>query len=599
MAEVSTPCRCLFRLFFLITTFMLISTTCLDVEYKLHISPDHRQTLVEHQSLESNHRYKRQANETAPVPSTSTSAPSTGQSSPVPATEKATSVPVTEKSSPVPVVNSSPPTSTVKPSTTTETKTTVKADVKKDSTSSPAQTTTPLSTIIEDDHSYYQSKVLPDSIDEHWIDLPTSNQHKTLSKSHRTAVTIDLNFPFRFYGHNITNVTVATGGFLYTSPFLHQWLTATQYIAPLMANFDTRLSNASGVYYDNSGDRFIVQWKSVQLQDQNDTNPFEFEVILSSDGVIKFLYKTIPLAVSSISDSSHPVKIGLSDAFYIDSYLQQYGIRRRTIYEYHRVAFTTDKVRSGTVIILSPLPTCNTISDCGECIIHQNVKFQCNWCQKVGRCSDGIDWHRQSWLEKGCKDLDNNKKQCPAKTPVMSTTTQNIPTSTTKKILSTTTKEQLTTTVKTEQLTTTEKLFLTTTEKPQSTTTKAIATSSTKEKITTGKHTVVTVIAKLTSSSNEALTSTTKAAGDSDTVKAYVSASQGFPVAAVVAIIFILILIIALGVWLFYAYTHPTSTSGMWLLENRPSQMKEKLAKMTFWKKTTSAGTQYQVESTA
>ncbi|XP_050418614.2 plexin domain-containing protein 2 isoform X2 [Patella vulgata] len=535
MAEVSTPCRCLFRLFFLITTFLFISTTCLDVEYKLHISPDHKQTVVEHQSLESNHRYKRQANDTAsPVSSaaTTTTAPSipvTSQSS----TEKPIPVPVTEKSTTVSVVNTSPPSPT--PSTTPQTKTTAKTDVKKDSTSSPIQTTTPISKIIEDDHSYYQSKVLPNSINEHWIDLPTTKQHKTLSKSHRTAVTIDLNFPFRFYGHNITNVTVATGGFLYTSPFLHQWLTATQYIAPLMANFDTRISNASGVYYDNSGDRFVVQWKSVQLQDQNDTNPFEFEVILSSDGVIKFLYKTIPLAVSSISDSSHPVKIGLSDAFYIDTYLQQYGIRRRTIYEYHRVAFTTDKVKSGTVIILSPLPTCNTISDCGECIIHQNVKFQCNWCERVERCSDGIDWHRQSWLEKGCKDLDNNKKQCPAKTPVMSTTTQNVPMSTTKQIPSTTTK----------------------------------------------------------------VTFTTRAAGDHDTVIANDSASAGFPVAAVIAIIFILILIIALGVWLFYAYTHPTSTSGMWLLENRPSRMKEKLAKMTFWKKTTSAGTQYQVESTA
>ncbi|ESO88042.1 hypothetical protein LOTGIDRAFT_67733, partial [Lottia gigantea] len=145
---------------------------------------------------------------------------------------------------------------------------------------------------------------------------------------------IDLKFPFRFYGHNITNVTVATGGFLYTSPFLHQWLTATQYIAPLMANFDTRKGGEnSAIYYDrrrgkhvkklhktlNSDcyDNFIVQWKSVKLGDENITEPFEFEVILAKDGTIKFLYKTIPVNINEISDSSHPVKIGLSDAFYI------------------------------------------------------------------------------------------------------------------------------------------------------------------------------------------------------------------------------------------------------------------------------------------
>ena len=33
------------------------------------------------------------------------------------------------------------------------------------------------------------------------------------------------------------------------SPFLHSWLTATQYIAPLMANFDTRKGNGSDILY--------------------------------------------------------------------------------------------------------------------------------------------------------------------------------------------------------------------------------------------------------------------------------------------------------------------------------------------------------------
>ena len=42
-------------------------------------------------------------------------------------------------------------------------------------------------------------------------------------------------------------------GFLYMSSFLHQWLTATQYIAPLMANFDLRIGATSDIHYvDNS-----------------------------------------------------------------------------------------------------------------------------------------------------------------------------------------------------------------------------------------------------------------------------------------------------------------------------------------------------------
>ena len=42
-------------------------------------------------------------------------------------------------------------------------------------------------------------------------------------------------------------------GFLYMSDFLHQWLTATQYVAPLMANFDTTLGNNSNIHYADNG----------------------------------------------------------------------------------------------------------------------------------------------------------------------------------------------------------------------------------------------------------------------------------------------------------------------------------------------------------
>lgn len=51
----------------------------------------------------------------------------------------------------------------------------------------------------------------------------------------------------------VRNVTVATGGFLYTGEYVHSWLAATQYIAPLMANFDTSMSNVSTVKYSDNG----------------------------------------------------------------------------------------------------------------------------------------------------------------------------------------------------------------------------------------------------------------------------------------------------------------------------------------------------------
>lgn len=63
-----------------------------------------------------------------------------------------------------------------------------------------------------------------------------------------------LPFKFPFYGHDIENVTIATGGFLYTGDYIHAWLAATQYIAPLMANFDTSLSNESNIKFVSNGE---------------------------------------------------------------------------------------------------------------------------------------------------------------------------------------------------------------------------------------------------------------------------------------------------------------------------------------------------------
>lgn len=43
-------------------------------------------------------------------------------------------------------------------------------------------------------------------------------------------------------------------GFLYTGDVIHRMLTATQYIAPLMANFDPSLSQNSTVFYSDNGE---------------------------------------------------------------------------------------------------------------------------------------------------------------------------------------------------------------------------------------------------------------------------------------------------------------------------------------------------------
>ena len=66
-------------------------------------------------------------------------------------------------------------------------------------------------------------------------------------------------YSFPFYGHDVRNITIATGGFLYTGDYVHSWLAATQYIAPLMANFDTSSSPNSKIRYADNGKLISVE----------------------------------------------------------------------------------------------------------------------------------------------------------------------------------------------------------------------------------------------------------------------------------------------------------------------------------------------------
>lgn len=108
----------------------------------------------------------------------------------------------------------------------------------------------------EDHFDYYRSLfyVSKDETAEKWALLRQIPENNMLSSSHRRAMTVELKFDFPFYGHYVRNVTVATGGFLYTGEYVHSWLAATQYIAPLMANFDTSMSSDSFVRLQDNGE---------------------------------------------------------------------------------------------------------------------------------------------------------------------------------------------------------------------------------------------------------------------------------------------------------------------------------------------------------
>uniref|UniRef100_A0A3Q2ZAW5 Plexin domain containing 2a n=1 Tax=Kryptolebias marmoratus TaxID=37003 RepID=A0A3Q2ZAW5_KRYMA len=262
------------------------------------------------------------------------------------------------------------------------------------------------------DHVYYSSKIYGpgDAADKSlWVNVDETegrrwNVLSFLSNTHKHAERVNLSFSFPFYGHLLKEVTVATGGFIYTGDIIHQMLTAAQYIAPLMANFDPSLSKNSTVVYCDNGTVLVVQWNQMYLQDNISAGTFTFQASLHSDGRIVFAYKEIPVNISDISPENHPVKVGLSDAFVVLHEMEQIpNVRRRTIYEYHRVDIPKSKISSSTAVEMLPLPTCLQFSSCGSCVTSQ-TGFYCSWCSRLQRCSSGFDRYRQEWVDLGCPE---------------------------------------------------------------------------------------------------------------------------------------------------------------------------------------------------
>ncbi|KAI4465217.1 tumor endothelial marker 7 related [Holotrichia oblita] len=148
------------------------------------------------------------------------------------------------------------------------------------------------------------------------------------------------------------------------------------------------------------GTAFTVQWEKVALQESPHEGQFTFQVTLHESGDIVFAYENVPKIIKSIEDVHHPVTIGLSDAYIID-HSENY-VRRKTIFEYHKVSFKKETITNWTVIYLTPLPTCLGFTDCHSCITTEIPNFKCSWCPATGRCSIGVDRYRHDWLARSC-----------------------------------------------------------------------------------------------------------------------------------------------------------------------------------------------------
>uniref|UniRef100_A0A8C5EVN5 Si:ch211-106h4.6 n=1 Tax=Gouania willdenowi TaxID=441366 RepID=A0A8C5EVN5_GOUWI len=230
---------------------------------------------------------------------------------------------------------------------------------------------------IDIDHVYYTSKFysLGDVSKEFWINIDEEEKEQLKSRGflfvlQRQPERVNLSFGFPFYGHLLKEVTVAPSGFIYTGDKIHQMLSATQYIAPLMANFNPSLTQNSSVFYFDNGTALVVQWDRVLLQNNISLGAFTFQAVLHSDGLF------FP-----------------PEMFGGEPYMNITNMRATV------ETFCTIKEKNCFPSSIA----CLQFSSCGPCVTSQ-IGFNCSWCSRLQRCSSGFDRNRQNWVDHGCPE---------------------------------------------------------------------------------------------------------------------------------------------------------------------------------------------------
>lgn len=276
---------------------------------------------------------------------------------------------------------------------------------------------------MDSENLYYKIEVFENNDDSsRWVEInPKLSEigsnvlHEGLSENPIYPYIISLPFTFPFYGTPLTTIHPTTNGFVFVGLLIHDQLSATQFVAPLMAEYDLSLSADSNIfYYIESDTRAIIQWDNVYLHrkdDGDDTDkqgldqPFTFQVQLYNNGDIIFSYKKVPVPVEEINDWNHYVKVGISEAFYEVETRQ--GMAITYIHEYNKVEVDFEYVKDDTGIVLTPRTMCSDAQSCSSCAILE-TEFDCGWCPKIKTCSDGTYRYKQNWTDAQCDEPNNS-----------------------------------------------------------------------------------------------------------------------------------------------------------------------------------------------
>lgn len=227
-----------------------------------------------------------------------------------------------------------------------------------------------------------------------------------------------------------------------------------------------------------------------------------------------------------ISSTNHPVKVGLSDAFVVVHKIQQIpNVRRRTIFEYHRVELEMSKITNYSAVEMLPLPTCLQFNSCGSCVRSQ-IGFNCSWCNSLQRCSSGFDRHRQDWVENSCPE-ESKEKICED--------------------------------------------FLATTAAPRHTTSRTHLTTS-RHYTTTSRLTTSHLPSSLPTEDDTKIALHLKDNGASTDDSAAEKQRGSLHTGLIIGILVLVLVVVAAILVTIYMYHHPTSSASLFFIERRPSR---------------------------
>ena len=218
------------------------------------------------------------------------------------------------------------------------------------------------------------------------------------------GIDVYIYFFILFINNVFDRIAVSPNGFLTTHPITYgsyaNWWSEDgtnyyrRYIAPLMTDFNPSNDTNSHVYIHSTPNYFNVQWKNVPLYEPliNDPNAvqnplYTFQVTLQKDtNIIYFIYFNIDANISDYHVYNHEIPfkehIGVEDAMYeYDHTTETYMVT-----PYKPVTIDPIWAKTGTVIRLTPKPTCLDEISCGGCTDKNTITTECEWHSEINLC---------------------------------------------------------------------------------------------------------------------------------------------------------------------------------------------------------------------